>query len=61
MGRRRRDKVCEEQLTGLKYFERLAPLLARLHEDGCARDKAGNRLLHYDQYCLLILLYLVCQ
>jgi hypothetical protein len=58
MGRRRRDKVCEEQLTGLKYFERLAPLLARLHEDGCARDKAGNRLLHYDQYCLLILLYL---
>jgi hypothetical protein len=25
---------------------------------GCERDKAGNRLLHYDQYCMLVLLYL---
>lgn len=25
---------------------------------GCARDCAGNRQLHFDQYCLLILLYL---
>jgi len=30
----------------------------RLHEVGCARDKAGNRQLHFDQYCLLLLLYL---
>jgi hypothetical protein len=58
MSRRKRDKVQERDITGLKYFDKLAPLLARLHDEGCARDKAGNRTLHYDQYCLLILLYL---
>lgn len=54
----RRNEITERDITGLKYFDQLAPLLARLHEDGCARDRAGNRQLHYDQYCLLILLYL---
>jgi IS4 transposase len=58
MARRKREPVQERDVTGLKYFDKLAPLLARLHDDGCARDKAGNRTLHYDQYCLLILLYL---
>jgi Transposase DDE domain len=43
-------------LQGWKYLRRLTPLLARLHDDGCARDKAGNRTLHFDQYCSLILL-----
>jgi hypothetical protein len=52
------DKIQEKDITGLKYFDQLAPLLKRLHKDGCNRDKAGNRTLHYDQYCLLILLYL---
>jgi hypothetical protein len=33
-------------------------MLARLHDFGCARDRAGNRQLHYDQYCLLVLLAL---
>ena len=42
----------------LKYFDRLAPLLARLDDVGCERDRAGNRQLHFDQYCMLILLYL---
>jgi hypothetical protein len=51
-------KIREEDVSGLKYFDRLAPLLERLHEAGCQRDKAGNRSLHYDEYCLLILLYL---
>jgi hypothetical protein len=32
------------------------PLLDELHEVGCR--KAGNRKLHYDQYCLLVLLSL---
>lgn len=54
----KRAKVREQDITGLKYFDKLAPLLERLHDDGCARDRAGNRRLHYDQYCLLILLYL---
>src|SRR5260370_35219448 len=43
-------------LQGWKYLRRLTPLLARVHDDGCARDKAGNRTLHFDQYCSLILL-----
>ena len=33
-------------------------MLDRLHDVGCKRDKAGNRKLHYDQYCLLVLLFL---
>ena len=58
MSRKKRDKVESRDITGLKYFDKLAPLLERLHDDGCQRDRAGNRELHYDQYCLLILLYL---
>ena len=53
-----RRKIEEKDITGLKYFEKLNPLLKRLHEDGCERDTANNRNLHFDQYCMLILLYL---
>ena len=45
-------------IQGLKYIDRLLPLLDQLHEVGCQRDKAGNRCLHYDKYCMLVLLYL---
>ncbi len=58
MAGKKRDDVREEDVTGLKYFDKLAPLLARLHEVGCQRDKAGNRRLHFDQYCMLVLLFL---
>jgi hypothetical protein len=58
MAGQRRNELTERDITGLKYFDQLAPLLARLHDEGCARDRACNRQLHYDQYCLLILLYL---
>jgi len=51
-------EFSERALAGFKYFDRLIPLLKRLHEVGCARDAAGNRTLHYDHYCLLILLAL---
>ncbi len=50
--------IREEDVRGLKYFDQLAPLLERLHDVGCQRDTAGNRSLHYDQYCLLVLLFL---
>ena len=53
-----RPKLKEADISGLKYFDQLAPLLKRLHKDGCDRDSAGNRRLHYDQYCMLLLLYL---
>jgi len=45
-------------LKGFKYLDRLLPLVERLHDVGCTRDRAGNRQLHYDQYCLLVLLAL---
>ena len=32
--------------------------LAIFRDVGCERDRAGNRTLHYDQYCMLVLLYL---
>jgi hypothetical protein len=48
----------EPQLTGFKYFKKLRPLFERLHDVGCARDKAGNRALHFDEYCSLLLLAL---
>ena len=58
MAGKRREEVREEDVTGLKYFDKLAPLLARLHDVDCQRDKAGNRKLHFDQYCMLVLLFL---
>src|SRR5438552_11333051 len=53
-----RGALGADTLQGWKYFRRLRPLLARLHDAGCARDRAGNRNLHFDQYCSLILLAL---
>ena len=53
-----RSQLEERDITGLKYFKDLLPLFERLHEAGCQRDKAGNRRLHMDQYCALVLLFL---
>jgi hypothetical protein len=58
MAGKKREKVRDEDVTGLKYFDKLQPLLKRLHEVGCGRDKAGNRKFHMDEYCLLVLLTL---
>jgi hypothetical protein len=51
-------EITLEQLRGFKQLRRVAGLLSSLHEVGCTRDKAGNRELHFDDYVLLILLYL---
>ncbi len=58
MSRKRREEIRAKDVTGLKYFDKLLPLFEPLREVGCERDMAGNRQLHFDQYCLLILLYL---
>jgi hypothetical protein len=55
---KKRKKIESRDISGLKYFDRLSPLLERLHDDGCERDVAGNRDLHFDQLCMLNLLYL---
>lgn len=43
----------QNDLTGLKYFGQLQGLLGRLHE----HHAHANRILHYDQYLSLLLLY----
>lgn len=55
---REKRELDEREITGLKHLRRLLPLLERLHDVGCKRDKAGNRQLHMDQYCALVLLFL---
>jgi hypothetical protein len=52
-----KPKITERDLKGLKYFALINPLLKRIHECGTERDRAGNRILHYDQYCSLALLF----
>jgi hypothetical protein len=52
-----REPITDEQLRGFKYLRKILPLLDRLHAAGTARDRAGNRVLHYDQHILLQLLF----
>ena len=52
------NSIREEDITGLKYFDKLKPLLQRLHDVGCQRDSAHNRQLHFDEYVMLVLLFL---
>src|SRR5947209_7067585 len=52
------EPIREKDITGLKYFDKLKPLLERLHDVGCQRDSAHNRTLHYDQYAMLVLPFL---
>jgi len=51
-----RGAVAAEQVRGVKYLEKVFGLLAKLRDDGCARDRAGNRTLFYDRYAALVLL-----
>jgi hypothetical protein len=50
--------ITIDDLRGFKQLRRVAGLLSFLHDNGCERDRAGNRDLHFDDYVLLILLYL---
>jgi hypothetical protein len=55
---REKQKIIESDLQGFKYFKKLSQLLQQLHTAGCQRDRAGNRILHMDQYMTLLLLCL---
>jgi len=55
---RKREKIKEHQLAGFKYFKVISGMLEALHDAGCERDIAGNRILHMDQYVSLLLLYM---
>jgi hypothetical protein len=50
-GRPKRRLITASDLQGLKCFEKLAPLLERLHDVGCERDQAGNREFHIGSDC----------
>ena len=54
----KRHEIKEHELQGFKYFKAISGLLEELHRVGCERDRAGNRLLHMDQYVSLLLLYM---
>jgi hypothetical protein len=57
MAAKKKTKLQAKDLRGFKYFKLLNPLLERLHDVGCQRDRAGNRQLFFDQYGALLLLY----
>jgi hypothetical protein len=57
MGAPKKAEIKEKDLQGFKHFKLLVPVLEQLHEHGCARDRAGNRTLHFDQHICLLLLY----
>jgi len=48
MSKREAEPLKSRDIQGLKYLERLLPLLDRLHDVGCQRDKAGNRSLYFE-------------
>lgn len=50
--------IQESDLSGLRDLQAMAKLLKPLHRIGTERDKANNRDLHMDQYCLLVLMWL---
>ncbi len=53
-----KNEIDEKDLAGFRDFRSLKPLLERLHKVGTERDTAGNRSLHMDEYCLLVLMWL---
>src|SRR3954470_7010259 len=57
MAAKKREPLREQDLQGFKYFRLLGPLLEGLHDHATARDRAGNRRLHFDQLVSLLLLY----
>jgi hypothetical protein len=59
-GRPSRDETTPNvsELRGFKQLRRIAKLLRVLHDGGCARDTAGSRELHFDDYVILLLLFL---
>jgi hypothetical protein len=52
------DQKLAAQLGHFKQLRKVAGMLSFLHDNGCERDKAGNRELHFDDYVLLILLWM---
>jgi hypothetical protein len=50
--------VTADRLSGVKQLRKIAGLLQALHGSGCERDTADNRELHFNDYVMLVLIYL---
>ncbi len=50
-------ELTEKDIVCLGHLGRVFPLLDKLKNVGCARDAAGNREFHFDDFCKLVLLY----
>lgn len=50
-------ELSEKDICCLGHLKRAFALLDGLHDVGCARDRAGNRQLFFDDYVKLTLLY----
>jgi len=55
---KKRHRIKEHELQGFKYVKAISKMLESLADVGCGRDRAGNRILHMDQYISLLLLYM---
>ncbi len=51
-------EIQYKDIKCLGHLKRVFDLLESLHDVGCERDTAGNRLLHFDGYCKLVLLHI---
>ena len=58
MARSRKKKLKESDLQGFQDLRAIAKLFKSLEGVGTERDKAGNRNLTMDQYCLMVLMRL---
>lgn len=56
--RKKKEPIEESELKGFADLQAMRKLLERLHGIGAERDKAGNRHLHMNDYCLLVLMWL---
>jgi hypothetical protein len=52
------DRQRLAKLGHFKQLRKAAELLSFLHDNGCERDQSDNRELHFDDYVLLILLWM---
>ena len=57
MAAKKKPRIEEKDIPGLKYFDALGPILDKLHDVGTERDRAGNRKLFFSHYCGLVLVY----
>jgi hypothetical protein len=53
------EQSAARRLRSVRMIGPLRRLLKQIHRAGTERDRAGNRLFHYDDYLSLLLLYFV--